>query len=98
MSNEETQSFKLTFNANDINVYKPANLYDLCIAINSCKLFIGNLSSPLAFAYALHKTSIVGLCNGIDQNHHLGLDKVITNLIINVNTNAVIEQIKLICD
>lgn len=33
-------------------------LEELVVYINSCKLFIGNLSSPLAFAHALHKPNI----------------------------------------
>lgn len=38
--------------------HKCDSLYDLAICINSCEQFIGNLSSPLAFAYALHKKCI----------------------------------------
>jgi len=41
-----------------INYYKPASLMDLCIVINSCKLFLGSLSSPMSIATALHKKCI----------------------------------------
>ena len=98
LSNVETEQFKTKFKANDIELYKPENLYKMCVAINSCKLFIGNLSSPLAFAYGMHKTCIVGLPNGNDTNHHLGLDSIMPNLTINTDINVVMEKIKLLCD
>lgn len=42
-----------------IPFYKPASLFDMCVCINSCKLFIGGLTAPLAFSMALHKPSLV---------------------------------------
>ena len=55
--------------------YKPDTLYDMCVCINSCKLFAGSLSSPFAIANALHKNIICGLCNRIgDNNHNLYLN------------------------
>lgn len=98
LSNHETEQFKINFNANHIEVYKPGSIYEMCVAINSCKLFIGNLSLPLAIACALHKTAVVGLCITIDQNHMLGLDVIMPNLTINMDINAVMEKIKLLCD
>lgn len=65
----------------NIPFYKCTTLYELLIAINSCKLFIGNLSSPLAFAYAVHKKSIAILPDSTDRNrigdriNVIGLDK-----------------------
>jgi hypothetical protein len=100
LSDEETRLFTSNFNGNKIELYKPANLYDLCVAINSCKLFIGNLSSPLTFAYAMHKISIVGLYKDAfshDQTHNLGLDYIMPNLTINTDIDAVMEKIKLFC-
>jgi hypothetical protein len=97
ISPEETILFKSNFNANNIELYKPANLYDLCVAINSCKLFIGNLSSPLAFAYAIHKKSIVGLCH-TDQIYQIGVDNLMPHLTINTDINVVMEKIKLLCE
>ena len=43
----------------DISFYKIVNFTEMCILINSCKLFIGNLSSPLSISYACHKPNIV---------------------------------------
>jgi hypothetical protein len=60
-------------------------------------LFIGNLSSPLAFAYCLHKKCIVGLSNSTDDNHQCGLDNLMTN-IINTQGNLSMEQLELLCD
>ena len=39
-----------------INVHVKTNIYDMYIAINSCKFFVGNQSAPLAIAYSLFKT------------------------------------------
>ena len=66
---------KIIFITNDENQYRfflenssiQAELYlftsfnDLCIAINSCKLFIGCLSAPLSIAHSLHNVRICGL-------------------------------------
>jgi len=98
LSNDETERFKTQFDVNNIDLYKPENLYEMCVAINSCKLFIGNLSSPLAFAYGMHKKCIVGLPNGNDTNHMLGLELIMPNLTINTDINVVMEKIKLLCD
>jgi ADP-heptose:LPS heptosyltransferase len=38
--------------------------------INSCKLFIGNLSAPLTVAFACHKPNIVGFNSSIDDIHN----------------------------
>ena len=93
-SNNEYDIFKNTCTT-DVESYTPSDLYELCIAINSCKLFIGNLSSPLAFAYALHKQSVVGLCHS-DQIRQIGLEKIIPNLILNTDFNVVMKKIDLL--
>lgn len=50
------------------------SLEELAICINSCKLFIGNLSSPLAFAHAMHKPNITLLQSPAgDGIHHLSM-------------------------
>ena len=68
---------KLVFISSDINEYnffiKKTNLTipfyqftsfsDLCIAIKSCKLFVGSLSAPLSIAHAFNKDRIIGLCD-----------------------------------
>jgi hypothetical protein len=56
-----------------IDYYSPNSLYDFAVAINSCELFIGGLSSPLAFAFALHKTTMIGYntTDNIADNIHV---------------------------
>jgi GR25 family glycosyltransferase involved in LPS biosynthesis len=42
----------------ELQVYLANSVEDFVITINSCKMFIGTLSSPLTYAYALHKKNI----------------------------------------
>ena len=39
--------------------YSPSSLYEFIQIVSSCKLFIGELSSPLTFAFACHTPSII---------------------------------------
>jgi len=66
----------ISFNENDylkflnktnifLQFHKVNSFEELCVAINSCKLFIGGLSSPLTIAHALFKERIIGL---VDNN------------------------------
>jgi len=48
----------------ELQSYKYNNLYELITIINSCKLLIGNFSTPLAISFALKHESI-GLSNNI---------------------------------
>ncbi len=61
---------------------KVNNFWELAIAINSCKLFIGNLSSPLTVAQAVDKERI-GLLTfgheGRDLKHVFNLTKIWKN-------------------
>lgn len=91
---EQTFIFNNKYGHFAIDIFNPTNLYETAVAINSCKLFIGNLSSPLAIAYCLHKKCIVGLSNGPDDAHHHGLEKVMANLNINTNGNFLMEELK----
>ena len=50
-------------NSLNIPLYKFNDFQDLCIAIKSCKLFVGSLSGPLVIAHAFMKDRIIGLCN-----------------------------------
>lgn len=93
---EQTDIFIKNYGNFEIETYKPSNLYECIVAINSCKLFIGNLSSPLAVAYCLHKKCIVGLANIIDDVHHLGLENLMTN-IINTKGNLSMEELEILC-
>ena len=64
-----------------IEYYKPSSLLEMIVIINSCKLLIGALSSPLAIANGLHKDRIVGLCNCIaDNNHNTHLENIFPNI------------------
>ena len=68
-----------------IEYYKPDNFYDLCIAINSCKLFIGSQSALLHIAFALHKQVIMCQCVeefSLDHGHYLiqGLSNEFSNV------------------
>lgn len=84
---------------NELEFYKPTDIYELCTAINSCKVFIGNLSSPLAFAYAMHKKTVVGLKPGcVDGSRHLGLENIIKNIFVNMESEETMAEIKLLCD
>jgi hypothetical protein len=42
----------------EIQVYVASSIEDFIIAVNSCKLFIATQSSPLTYAYGLHKKNI----------------------------------------
>ena len=96
LNQEEYTRFVDTYKIESVKCFIPNDIYSLCVAINSCKLFIGNLSSPLAFAYGMHKQSVVGLFS-IDGKHHIGLDKSMSHLIIHTDKNVVMENIKTIC-
>ena len=52
----------------NIDFYKPNNFSDLCIAIKSCKLFVGSFSAPLTIANAFNKDRIAGMCGGINDD------------------------------
>ena len=94
---EQTAIFNNKYGNFEIEIYKPSNLYECIVAINSCKLFIGNLSSPLAFAYCLHKKCIVGFSNSIDDIHHFELENLMTN-IINPLSNFSMNELEILCN
>jgi len=73
---EEYQSF-LDKTQCSIPFYHCKDIFSMTHAIQSCAQFVGNLSSPLAIAYALHKPCITLLPHGCDGDkvHSLGLDK-----------------------
>jgi hypothetical protein len=52
-SEKDYMEFKKTYDI-DIPIYMPESLMDACIAIRSCKLFIGGLSAFLTVAHACH--------------------------------------------
>lgn len=46
-----------------IPYYCPKSMIELAIILNSCKMFVGSLSSPLSIAFGLHIPVMVGLYN-----------------------------------
>jgi|688.fasta_scaffold49070_5 hypothetical protein len=64
-----------------IPFYHAKTFKDICIAINSCKLFIGALSSPLSIAHALYKDRIVAYDQGsLDIKHVYNLKHIWKNV------------------
>jgi hypothetical protein len=59
-SDKKQYDFFINKTSLHINILLINNFNDLCIAINSCKLFIGSQSAPLAIAHATHKDRICG--------------------------------------
>jgi GR25 family glycosyltransferase involved in LPS biosynthesis/tetratricopeptide (TPR) repeat protein len=70
----------------ELDVYNPTSLEDFVDTVGSCKLFIGCLSSPLTYALALHKESIILLPNNHspDITHIKGLESIFPKLKIMV--------------
>lgn len=48
--------------------YQVSSLWELCVILNSCGLFIGSLSAPLSVAFGLHTPLQIGLF-GKKENH-----------------------------
>jgi hypothetical protein len=71
-----------------LQLYTPSSIEDFVNSINSCALFIGNLSSPLTYAYALHKsnkTIVNSEC--LDQNTHFNGLNFMNDLEILIDKN-----------
>lgn len=69
ISNNEND-YKFFINKTGLNIpyYKLSSFNELCDIINSCYLFIGSLSSPLAIAHSIDKKRIVGFANNCIDN------------------------------
>jgi len=80
-SNKEQHAiFEKTTNFS-IEYYEFTSFLELTTIINSCKLFAGSLSGPLAIANALHKNRICGFANNAVENlMNSGLNEVIPNM------------------
>jgi hypothetical protein len=63
-----------------VEYYKITDFEELCSAISSCKLFIGNLSAPLAIAHSVNTNRICGLFGGWDDPLNQNLDKIWSNI------------------
>ena len=65
----EYEKFVLRSKTVEIPFVKLTSFNDMCSAIYNCKLFIGNLSMPLAIADSMFKKRICLLSGSIDDNH-----------------------------
>jgi ADP-heptose:LPS heptosyltransferase len=54
-------------------VFVQPSFEELCIVINSCKLFVGALSMPLTIAHACQVPRIIGFSGGNDDFFNIGL-------------------------
>lgn len=84
---------QLVFISNDVNEYnafpfkdqipyhQTHNLIDMYAAINSCKFFIGNQSSPYTLASSIDKLRVLELSEGPDKYSSLGEDKYTSQII-----------------
>jgi hypothetical protein len=70
----------------DIKCMRVNNFNELCIAINSCKLFIGTQSMPLAVANALFHDSVILLDTANNKNNNV-------DLILHENFNIVFKNV-----
>jgi hypothetical protein len=78
-----------TYTGVNIQYYCPTSFKDLCIAINSCKIFIGSLSAPLSVAHATHKDRIIGLCTEPNDNvHNVDLNSIWNNIKYSISTDS----------
>lgn len=65
---------------NEVPFVKVSLLKDWFTAINSCFMFISNLSSPAAMAHSLDKFRIIELPNTLDIMHCIGEEKYSRNV------------------
>jgi hypothetical protein len=71
-----------------LDVYYAKTFKEMCIIINSCKLFIGTLSGPLTIAHALSSRRII--CNNkiffpLDSIHIVGLESFWSNTFLSID-------------
>jgi hypothetical protein len=69
-----------------LDYYNITDFEELCCAISSCKLFVGNLSSPLSIAHSLDVKRVCGLFGGWDDPLNTDLDKIWPNLRYSVDS------------
>ena len=61
-----------------LNTYMPSTLEEMIACIAKSSLYIGNLSAPLTYAYALHKKNVTLLSKGFSDNTHIfGLETIL---------------------
>ena len=68
--NMETNDFEYFVDKTGIvipHIHKPSSFEELCIIINSCKLFVGSASMTMCIAHATYAQRIVGLPDNTDD-------------------------------
>ena len=75
---DETQYENFLFK-NEFKLLKVNSLYDFFEKINSCKLFLGNQSGPMAWATSMNVNRIVELLARIDNKHYMNDTKYYQN-------------------
>lgn len=65
---DEYIHFKRLIRHHNTHFYCPSSLFEMCVIIASCKLFIGSLSAPLSLAFGLHVPLEIGFF-GKKDNH-----------------------------
>lgn len=83
-SENEYKNFKLY---NKIEFLKMVTLEDWFTSINSCQMFIGNLTGPTTISNALDKLRIVELPHTIDIYHTIGEEKYSKKIFWYLNDN-----------
>lgn len=67
------------------NIHKPQSFEELCVIINSCKLFVGACSMPMCLAHGIQSPRIVGLPPHPNDIHiAIGIKNHIPNIIAEV--------------
>jgi hypothetical protein len=71
----EYENFKYK---NNVELFLCENFYQMVVEINSCKIFVGNMSTPLALAHSLSTPHLAELYK-TDQVHYIGDENYIKN-------------------
>ncbi len=56
---------------NKVELLKIDTIYDYFVKINSCKLFLGNMSGPAAIATSVNIPRVIELWNDVNRMHYL---------------------------
>lgn len=64
---------------NDVELLLIDNLYDFIVKLNSCKLYVGNLTGPTAIATSMDVPRLIELPNNSDRSHYMNDKKYYDN-------------------
>lgn len=96
MNKNDYTHFKIRYPHICIDYYQVSNFTDMCIAVHSCKLFVGSLSGMLTIAHALHHPRVISLFREINHNddnnddhnaHNKGFDTLWSNVYYSLPSN-----------